>query len=101
MARTTYLNLELLEAGDITLADLINIVNANSELISNHDHGTGRGREIALSSVIPDSDLNMNSQALLNVDTISMLSKTAPSTLNNSLYFKNGCLLYTSPSPRD
>ena len=101
MANTTFIDLELLEAGDITLAQLIDKLNQNTEKIDNHDHTTGRGREIPLSSIIADSSLNMNENSVLNIDTIGMLNKTSPSTLNNSVYFKNGELFIRDGSGRE
>ena len=101
MAQTTFIRLELLEAGDITLQQLITKVNENSEKLDSHDHTTSRGREVPLSSIIPDSALNMNNNSVLNVDTLSMLNKTSPSTLNNSVYFKNGELFVRDGSGRE
>ena len=101
MANTTFLSLELLESGDITLAELISKINENSEKLDLHDHTTGKGREVPLSSIISDSSLNMNENSVLNVDTLSMLSKTSSSTINNSVYFKNGELFVRDGSGRE
>ena len=49
MANTTFIDLELIEAEDITLAQLIAKINANSEKLDGHDHRTSRGREVPLS----------------------------------------------------
>ena len=100
MAQTNFIRLELLEAGDITLQQLITKINENSEKLDSHDHTTSRGREIPLSSIISDSSLNMSNNSVLNVDTLSMLNKNSPSTLNNSVYFENGELWVRDGSGR-
>ena len=101
MANTTFINLELLESGQITFEQLIAKINENSQKIDLHDHTTGKGREIPLSSIIADADLDMNSNRFIDVNAIAMISRQDSSTLNNSIYFREGELYVRDGSGRE
>ena len=94
------MGLELLEADGLTLAQLVSKVNDSLGKVDLHTHESSRGREVPLSAVISDSSLNLNNNSLLNVDTISALSKTSPSALNNSIFFYDGELYCRDGSGR-
>ena len=101
MANTTFLNLDLLESGEITLAQLIQAINDNSQKIDLHDHTTGKGQRVPLSSIIADSDLDMNGNRFFDLNAIAMISRQDSSTLNNSIYFREGELYVRDGSGRE
>ena len=98
---TPFINLEQLEAGDITLASLVATINDNLSKLDSHDHTSGRGREIPLSSIIADSSINMNENSVLNADFISFLNRTVSVPQNGTLFFKAGELFVRDFSGRE
>ncbi len=99
--RTVFLNLKLIESGTMSLADLIQAINENSQTLDVHEHSTGRGKEVPLSAIVPDADLDMSSQRFINVNVLKMIDRADSSTLNASIYFKNGDLYARDGSGRE
>ena len=99
MANTRFLNLELLETQGFTLAQLVAKINDSLEKLDQHNHT--QARDIPLSSIVANSSLNFNQNSALNLSFIGMLSRSNSSTLNNSIYFKDGELFVRDGSGRE
>lgn len=100
MANTPFIPLELAEFQGLNLAQLVDLLNRNFETIAQHNHAGG-GREVPLSSVIANADLNMNENATLELNYLNFLNRSSSVTTNASIYFKDGELFCRDFSGRE
>ena len=92
MSKTANMNLDIIDAAESTMLDVVSSLNSNMRLIDEHTHKTGQGRLIPSSALNVDSDIFLNSQKLLNVNDISFTPRSSDAPENGSLYFKDNDL---------
>ena len=90
---TKFMKLKELFSGKSTETDYAQSVAENIQIIDDHDHSGGKGKPIPLTALQADSDLDLQSNAVVDVKALNM-SQAEISTIPNNSVFVDGGDLY-------
>ena len=92
MSKTANMNLDIIDASESSMVDVVTSLNQNMRLIDEHTHQAGKGRLVPSSALNVDSDLFMNGEKVLNVSSMAFSGRRGDASELGSVYFKENDL---------